>query len=51
MLRSEVGKYPALLICEFINHQVDISKEMFGAIARFDHQTNALTRLNLPSNC
>lgn len=48
---AEVGKTSRFTYLSVHRPEVDISKEMFGAIARFDHQTNTLTTANLPSNC
>ncbi len=48
---AEVGNPSHFTYLSVHKPGVDISQEMFGAIARFDHQTNTLTTANLPSNC
>lgn len=47
---AEIGKSSRFTYLSVHKPGVDISKEMFGAIARFDHQTNTLTTANLSSN-
>ena len=48
---AEIGKPSRFTYLSVHKPGVDISKEMFGAIARFDHQTNTLTTTNLSSHC
>ncbi len=48
---AEIGKSSRFTYLSVHKPGVDISKEIFGAIARFDHQTNNLTTANLSSNC
>ncbi|MGB3511074.1 MAG: carotenoid oxygenase family protein [Microcoleaceae cyanobacterium] len=49
--QAEVGKPSRFTYLSVHKPGVDISREMFGAIARFDHETAILTTANLGPNC
>jgi carotenoid cleavage dioxygenase-like enzyme len=48
---AEVGQPSRFTYLTLHRPEIDISQELFGAIARYDHQTNTLTEANLGKNC